>query len=202
MSVLNKGINYGHSSKLNYDNCAYEDKLRQSTKPLEYRLNSNQIDNCDACLSTLGPRSSRNGHGVSTINQRKQAPSQDLVDLESILSNRNLIASKCNNSNVNDVDVTRFKLNHSRICNDFLNPVATHLTDPAQNYREMSINRFYDLPNPAQFNIYESHQINTQLEAKDNYCEKMQYPLKKDNSLPQENKMQNQQCTYKCYSDC
>lgn len=203
MSVSNTGINYGHSSKLNYDQCAYEDRLKQSTKPFEYKLDVNQISNCQACLSTTGPRSSYKGYGVSVHNNNNMnpAPLQNLVDVETILSNRNLVASKCNHSKVNNIDVTKFDLKHARICNNLLNSESSLLSDPTANYREMAINRFIDLPVPTQNVYFVPFAVNTQLEAKDNYCEKYSKPFRRDNSLPEENKPI-RSCTDKLYSNC
>ena len=123
--------------------CYYNDRLEQSVSPLLYRLDPNQINDCDSCLSVFGPRAGHNGVGDSTVvNIHSTAPAQGLVDVESILSKRNVIASKCKDGKVNDIDVTKFRLQHARVCGDFLDPLATHLTNPPQNYRELAINRF------------------------------------------------------------
>ena len=180
MSSCNLGYkrapnNIGHSSRLPYDQCAYEDRLSESVSPLLYKVNPNQIKNCKSCLSTLGPRSSYMGYGVSTTVGNTTAQSQDLVDVESILSNRNVTASACKNGKVNEIDVTRFRLQHARTCNDFLDPMASRLSTPAANYRGMSINRFYDLPiNPQDpKNIFWNYAVNSKLEAKDNFRDRI-----------------------------
>ena len=154
--MLNQGVNIGHSSRLLYDKCAYDDYLSESVAPLLYQLNPERIHNCDGCLSVFGPRSSAGpqSYGVSTTLGHQPAPSQKLVDVESILSNRNVLKSKCKDGQVNDIDVTKFQLQHARICNDFLDPLSTRLTNPPANYRGMSINRFYDLPKHPQANIF------------------------------------------------
>lgn len=204
MSLLNKGVNIGHSSRMMYDRCAYDDALSESVGPLMYKLNPNQINSCNSCLSVFGPRPAGGPHsyGVSTSVGHVTAPSQGLVDVESILSNRNVIASKCKDGKVNDIDVTKFHLQHARVCNDFLDPVATHLTNPPANYRGMSINRFYNLHKPAQSNIYFDQAVNTKLEAKDNYRERVPRLMKFDPALPKELKGKNKPCKYQCYSNC
>lgn len=184
--ALRNDVNIGHNSGFKADKCFYNDYLSESVGPLLYRLNPTQINNCQACLSVFGPRSSHNGYGDSTTVGHTTAPAQDLVDVESILSNRNVIASRCKDGKVNDIDVTKFHLQHARVCNDFLDPVASHLTAPPQNYRGMSINRFTDLPKNAQANIFYDFAINTQLEAKDNYQERIPRLVKFDPSLPKE----------------
>ena len=82
--------NIGHSSRLPYDRCAYSDSLQESVGPLLYNLDPTQINNCNACLSVFGPRTSSGprSYGVSTTVGHVTAPSQQLVDVESILSNR------------------------------------------------------------------------------------------------------------------
>ena len=202
MSLLNRGVNIGHSSKLGYDKCAYDDYLAESTAPILYKLNPNQINSCGACLSVFGPRGGHNGYGVSTTVGHTTAPAQDLIDVDSILSNRNVLASKCKDGKVNDIDVTKFQLQHARVCNDFLDPLATHLTNPPANYRGMSINRFEDLPTPAQSVIYWPEMVNTSLEAKDNYVERVPKTRSYDRALPQELKGTQKPCKYPNYSNC
>jgi hypothetical protein len=202
--MLNQGIAFGHSSKLQYDKKCYEDYLSESVSPLLYKLNPMQINNCNSCNSLFGPRSSGgpNSYGVSTTVGNVTAPSQALADVESILSNRNVLASKCKDAQVNDIDVTKFQLQHARVCNDFLDPLATHLTNPPANYRGMSINRFYDLPKNPQANIFNNFAVNSKLEAKDNYRERVPRLVKYDPALPAELKGQNKPCRYHCYGNC
>jgi hypothetical protein len=202
--MRNQGVNIGHSSRLLYDKCAFDDYLSESVAPLLYKLNPNQVNNCNSCLSVFGPRSGigANSRGVSTTVGDVPIPGQALVDVESILSNRNVIASNCKDGKVNDIDVTKFKLQHARVCNDFLDPVATHLTNPSANYRGMSINRFYDLPRNAQSNIYYDFAVNSKLEAKDNYRERVPRLMKFDPALPKELKGKNKPCRYQCHSNC
>lgn len=166
-----QGVNIGYSSRLNADACFIKDQITESVGPFLYRMNTNRVNNCDACLSVFGPRSSggANSFGVSNFVGHVTAPSQELVDVETILSNRNVLQSRCKDGKVNKINLTKFPLKHPRICNEFLDPTATHLTDPSQNYRGMSINRFYDLPKPPQENIFWNFAVNTQLEATDNY---------------------------------
>lgn len=174
-------INFGHSSRLDYDQCAYDDRLKESTGPLKYIMNTNRLNNCQACLSTYGPRSN---YGVSTAVGHRTAPKQDLVGIESILTNRNVKNTKCRDGGVNPVNVNDYKLQHARICNHGLDPIASHLTHPVQNYKELSINRFYDLPNNPQENIFFDFARNTTLEAKDNYVMKTPKLRDQDPALP------------------
>lgn len=193
----------GHSSRLPYDKCAYDDQLQESVGPLLYQLRPYATSNCNGCLSVFGPRPSSGprSYGVSSTVGLTQAPSQDLVDVESILQNRNVIASRCKDGKVNDIDVSRFTLQHARICNDFLDPLSTKLTHPQQNYRGMSINRFFNLPRNAQANIFYNFAINTKLEAKDNYRERIPQ-LKNYNHAPPTLKGGNVPCKFNCQFNC
>lgn len=177
-------VNIGHSSRLDYDRCAYEDKLHDSVSPFLYKVSPHQMYNCQGCLSVFGPRSSFNGYGVSVVNDKGYAVAQQQTDVESILTNRNVPTSKCKNKEINDINVTKFGLNHRQQCNHFLDPEATHLTEPPRTYREMSINRFYNLPINPQENIFYDFAVNTTLEAKDNHRQRIPRPIERDYSLP------------------
>lgn len=204
MSKPNQNIPIGHSSKLIYDPGCYCDKLDESVGPLLYKLNPNQIKNCNACLSTFGPRSSNGpmSYGVSTTVGNKVAPSQQLVDVESILSNRNVLLSKCKDGQVNDIDVTKFKLKNAKICNHFLDPESSLLTLSPKNNRGVSINRFYNLPKNPQANIFWDFSINTRLEARDNFKIKIPKLINYDPTYPEELKGRPATCQYNCNAGC
>jgi hypothetical protein len=172
------GFNFGLSTKLQYDPCFITDDTEQSTQPLLSILDPNRVKNNEQCLSTLGPRAGHNGYGDNIpIENPGLTPAQELVDIDSIMSNRNVKQSRCKNGNVNPIDVFKFKTYDSKECNSFLNPLETINSDPKQNYREISINRFYDLNINPQVNIYYDGAVNTQLEAKDNYANPYPYFL-------------------------
>lgn len=180
------GQNIGHFSRLSYDDNAYQDYLSESVDPLMYRTNPTQINNCNACLSVFGPRPSNGSRsfGVSTTVGATNAPAQHITDIESILTNRNVIASGAKDGRVNDIDLSKIQLQHARICNDFMDPISTRLADPPSNYRGLAINRFYDLPMNPQANIYYDWATNTKLEAKDNYRPQIPRLMKSDKTLP------------------
>ena len=165
------GQNFGYSSRIPYDDRSYKDKVFESTGPLQYRVNENYNYNCDACTSTFGPRSGYMGHGVSMPIKNKPAVSQaeELVDIDSILSNRNVLKGRDRSSHFNHVDVTKFKLEHPRLCNNYLNYKSSRLSHPAATYREMAIDRFYNLNKNPQENIFYDFAENTSLTAKDDW---------------------------------
>jgi hypothetical protein len=204
--IYNINMNIGHSSRLPYDTCAYDDRLAESVSPLLYKLNPTQIANKDACLSTLGPRGGKNGYGVSLLVDpspcENVAPAQNLVDLESVLSNRNVPTSRCKTAKVNPIDVTQFGLKNTRVCDKYLDPVSSRLTYPAQNYRSIAVNRFHDLPVPAQEPIFWDFAVNTRLEAKDNFREQIPNVKHYDPSLVAEIGIEKKTCKEQCSGLC
>ena len=166
----NSGFNYGYSSNIRYDPEYIQDDINQSTAPILSILDPNRVKNCNQCLSLNGPRAGHNGWGNSIpIQNPSITPAQDLVDIDSIMSNRNVKYDKSKKGFVNPIDVFQFNTFNSNVCNKDLDPLSSTLTYPKQLYREMSINRFYDLNINPQVNIYYDWGVNTKLEAKDNY---------------------------------
>ncbi len=53
--------------------------------------------------------------------------------------------------------------------NRYLDPITSRLTNPAFNYKEAPIDRFYNLNQNPQDNIFWNFAVNTDLEAKDNF---------------------------------
>ena len=170
-------MNIGHISNLIYDEDAYNDRVSESTSSATYRLSSFNNFNCDGCLSVGGPRA-RNG--VSSTTGHVATESQKLTDIESILSNRNVKASKSKDGKVNPIDVTKYDVKHARICGKELDPISSRLTHPSQNYRGIMTSRFYDLPKNPQAHIYWNTSANTRLETRDNY--RAQLPKPQDSS--------------------
>jgi len=181
-------VNIGHSSRLPYDECAYPDKLAESVGPMEYRLNPNRIYNCNACLSTLGPRSGYMGYGDSLVVPNEPAVAQNgkMVDVESILSNRNVPLSRCRKDQINPIDVTKFPVQHARVCGDYLNPMASRLSYPPATYRDLGVNRFYNLVKNPQVFIYQDTATNTTLQLKDNFVNQIPEIWADYPSFPQE----------------
>lgn len=184
-TCTNSGFNFGISSRLQYDNDYITEDIEQSVAPIESVLDPNRVKNCSQCLSLNGPRPSHNGWGNSIpIANPSITPAQDLVDIDSIMSNRNVKQTRSKKGMVNDIDVFKFKTYDATLCDKGLDPLSSILTYPKQLYREMSINRFYDLNINPQLNMYYNGAINSQLEAKDNYDYPYPYFLNSDDSLP------------------
>ena len=71
------------STRLEYDNCAYKQELRQSTDPMRYQLYSGKYVNCG---------------NICRADKNFPANGIALVDVESELKGINRINSRCNES--------------------------------------------------------------------------------------------------------
>ena len=199
----NSGFNYGYSSNSSYDPSFIHDDIEQSTAPLMSILDPNRVKNCNQCLSLNGPRSSHNGWGNSIpISTPSITPAQDLIDIDSIMSNRNVRQDRSKKGHVNMVDVFKFKTYDAKLCDRGLDPLNSTLTYPKQMYREMSINRFYDPNINPQVNIYYDWAVNSQLEAKDNYDYPYPYFIGMDESLPKSLNGEVRPCKTTCEANC
>lgn len=194
-------MNIGYSGRLQYARGAYPDRLEEVTGPLQYKVNPNYNYNCEGCLSTLGPRASFMGYGVTTPAGHVVAQSQAIVDIESDLSNRNLKLSKLKSQEVNFMDVRKYGAINAKHCSKFLDPMASRLTNPPCTYRDMAVNRFYDLDRDPQTNIFWDFNKNTKLEAKDNHIPNYRDPIDFDPSLPLETK-NHRKCRFKYGATC
>lgn len=161
----------GYSDRNSANPELIQNNINQNKAQVSYWLNPEQIYNPNRCATWFGPRSGHNGYGVKTVatNPETPAPAQDLTDIESLLTNR----KQNSNQKLNNLNLNCFKYDNINSCSNFLDPVSTHLTNPPRNYREITINRFYDLPIPAQNHVFYNWEINTQLEAVDNYQVKL-----------------------------
>jgi hypothetical protein len=164
-------MNIGHFSRLSCDSGVYDEKLYDSMNPTKYRMDTNQIRNCGRCLSTIDKRGK---FGVSTIGELSSSESQDLVDLESVFSNRNVKISKARTGRVNPINPILSKsVVDQNVCLSSRDSgpdiLYTRFSHPAQTYRDSGINRFYDLLHNPQEHIFSDFSANTRLEAKDNY---------------------------------
>lgn len=69
----------GFSSRLPYDLCAYNKELGESTAPYAYQMYDGKFENCNKCV----------------YDHYTRPFDGDIVDVDSDLSNRTRIASKC-----------------------------------------------------------------------------------------------------------
>ena len=201
----NSGFNFGRSCNLSYDPTFLNKDIVQSVAPIRSTMDPNRISSCSRCLSLNGPRASHNGWGDSiVVDNAGVAPAQQVTDVESILLNLNVKngTDGSKKGTLNPVDVFKFETYDSTLCNKDLDPLDTLLTFPKQLYREMSINRFYDLNINPQENIYYAWTENTQLTAKDNYDNPYPYVQPTDDTLPNPVKGKARPCKTVCKQNC
>ena len=163
--------NIGRFTRLNYDKDSILDNEKQLSEPLSYILDTNKIYNKNECFTTFGPSTSYMGNSVPVLQNMKDniAASQQLVDVETILKNINVKTEKTRRGHVNPIDVTKWDTKSLKNCVRNLEVETSRLQLPPSSFREMAINRFYDLPKNPQENIFYDFAMNTRLEAKDNY---------------------------------
>jgi hypothetical protein len=191
-------MNIGQSSRLPYDDDYYSDRVSESTYSINYRINSDQVFNENRCRSQFGPRSGYMGHGVSVPNDLGYAESQDLVELESIFSNRNVKSSKSKKGGANPKNpVKEYTLYHSKNCSNDLDLEYTLDTHPRSNYRNMEINRFENLPRNPQVHIFDNFAVNSKLEAIDNFVPQMPIPWP-ESAGPKPDNTKMGTCTFDC----
>ena len=115
----------GHFSKRKYDDCYFQEVIRQEAAPGNYRLFTPEWNNDAKCHSLLGPRSNR----PSKIGSTGEFDSGGMVkrtEVESLLTDRNWDSTKCTPQNLLVVKNAALKKAHedfkanNRLCNKFL----------------------------------------------------------------------------------
>jgi hypothetical protein len=174
----------GYFSNPRYDKYTYPEDLYDSTAPYAYIMNPDRIHNNNGCLTTFGSRGSYLGAGVSSATGDVIAAAQQNIDVDSVLTNRNVPLSRSKRGKVNPVNVMKLKTKNVPVCNDYLDGQQTRMTDPAMFYRGIAINRFYDLNKDPQANIFYDWATNTSLEARDNFIPDLPIPLTDVDMVP------------------
>lgn len=190
-------MNIGHFSRLSCDSGVYDEKLYDSMNPAKYRMEINQIRNCGRCLPSTVDR--RGKFGVSTLGSLSAPESQDLADLESVFSNRNVKISKARIGRVNPINpLLSGPVVHQSECMTPPENTFTRFSHPAQSYRDAGVNRFYDLLHDPQLNIFSDFSINTRLEAKDNYVPDYPKPwADMSQPVPKQDRPKQRVCSWK-----
>lgn len=172
-----------HFGRLTYDECYINEETKQSIMPGEYKLYYGQNVNEKSCHSLNGPRSNRTGNSSENASNNLE----ERTEIESLLSNRDLPASKCtgNRTMEDKRKAIARRLNQSVECNNSLHPDYSRLSQPMDNFRGLStINLQMNFPIiPPQENVFYGHNIttlenqgmnsrfgnSTRLESKDDY---------------------------------
>lgn len=151
----------GIFSRANYDTCAYNSSLSQSTEPLNYQL-QNFCNTLPTNIKNYGVHSNSDpNYSISSYN----GDLSKKVEVEHQLQGVNRIHTKCPEKQFPHKDslciTNEFK--ESRYTEE-----SSRLTNPIYNFRGMTINRFLNLGvrPPA---ICQNYAENTSLNAKDSY---------------------------------
>ena len=150
----------GYYTKTIYDPLAYQESLKQSTGPLNYRLDANQAINCQQCFAPNGPR------GMDAATARGEE-----VDIDSVLRGVNKINSKSSYQQ-QPSSLAHYKPIPLPTCPRNLDTQYTRLTDPAYQVKGVAPSdlRFsYPLWDP-QCHIGNNFSVDTRLQAKDNHA--------------------------------
>ena len=161
------------SSQQRYDVKATIEATKRSTDPGQYMLDTNYANNCATCFAPYGPTSVRGGATVPGY----------VVDVDSILRGFTKIHSKSNEQQQPD-DLSGYELEMPVDCNAFVETEYSRYTNPIQAYRGIQPDRFYELNQDPQCNIFWDFSVNTQLQARDNHVTDWQVPMNQRDLLP------------------
>lgn len=178
------------STRIKYDDCNYYNlELKESVRPGLYNTFPGSVENCNACLSTFGPRPSSN---TGPLNR-----DPNWVDAESVLLRRNMVAGKCFANEVNPIGVDGYRSSLYKECSPYLDSQSTRLTHPSQLYKGLSYGDLqYDYPiRDPQANIYYDSALCTRNYVKDNYVPRKPYMLSQTGCLPRPDPPRN--CSYR-----
>lgn len=181
------------STRKRYDECSTNLFYKQSTDPLSYRLSPHFANNCNKCYSDYGPRGQKMDVSVIT--------NQNLIDVDSLLTNRTKVASDCKDGLVTDIKFENHKKYALPKCTNFLDNNSTRLTHPIHNYRGMTIEWAFQ-PKVSgrddQCNIFWDFAENTRLTAKDNYRPDIPVPMDQYGGYPREKVKREKECFSYC----
>jgi hypothetical protein len=173
-------------NRIKYDQCAYDLQIGRSTGPGDYRLYGSFAENTNQCFSYDGPIGSK--ADVSLVKEPLDLRFNEMAQIESELSWRNQLLTKCNKPNL----VKDRKLHHKPTCSKKLTPEDTRFTHPIDAYRCLSLINYQVEPylyvNP-QCHIQEVDDrvgLNSRLFTKDKYKLPKQEFLDKGEALPKE----------------
>lgn len=181
------------STRKLYDECSTNLFYRQSTDPLIYRLLPDYANNCSKCYTDYGPKGQKMNTSVIT--------NENLIDVDSLLTNRRKIASDCKDGLVTDINFNNYKKYNLPLCDKFMDRNDSRLSHPIHNYRGMTIDWFFEPRvnnRDEQCNIFWNFEENTKLTAKDNYRPDIPIPYDQYLTLPKEKIKKNKECFSYC----
>jgi hypothetical protein len=164
-------------SRLNYDNAAYAEQVRESTYGLNYQLSSYAGVNCNACFPPY-QLASDIAAGV---------PGGD-IDLDSVLTGRTKINSRAsvyrNPDPIDGFSPAIPSQASEAYCNPYVETEYSRFTNPAMLYKGIKQDRFVPLHQDPQCNIFWDFSLNTRQQARDNFRTPWQVPIGQKDNLP------------------
>ena len=166
-------------NRLEYDTCAYEQELNQSTGTGRYVLNVPSVSNCEPCYAS-DPRYGQVQQGSSTVGKSIYKN----VDVESDLLGQTRLASRCQTQNFMP-SCEAPELSHYKDCP--LVSEETRTTNPPCNLRGTGWNRWEWLcKNPQdRVAIPFDYQVSTRIVFKDNHRPCIPNPFDQYSAWPQ-----------------
>jgi hypothetical protein len=135
-------------TRIQYDNCAYAEKINNSQKPMYYHLFKGQAEQCDACVSSNGPRNYRvyNNSEITTVKRETPLDMTLMTEVDSLLSNRGYPNSRCMTERTLEEKQKKLKEiplgPHARECDKAINSEYSRLNIPVDNFRGIYIDRW------------------------------------------------------------
>lgn len=177
-------------TRIQYDACAYNEKVFNSQKPMYYKLSTDQFDNCEACTAPDGPRNFRvyNSSEIKPTRNNEQNFGV-ATDIESLLTNRGYPNVRCMTNRTLEEKQTKLNnlYNEKNFpeCDKKLNPIYSRMDEPGMNVRDLFLDRWeFPIIDPKSFVYKWTHEQgnvqigrNTKLAVKDTYRPFVHTPL-------------------------
>jgi hypothetical protein len=175
-------------TKQKYDNDCYASRVKQSTQPLLYRLDANQMASCSPCERGTGSVASRNIYSAAgSVTQAGGVG--HIIDVESaLLKQATGVSSGCGRDSMYPAPPATGIAEPQ--CDWMLSPQETLQTHPKPHYRERGnqVERIFQRENEAsdflEPMLPTRGGMDTRQMAKDNYRPRMPRPLGQNPSLP------------------
>src|SRR5271170_4662723 len=157
------------------DDCFIVSRVNQSVGPYNFQMFPGQWKNCEPCFPL---------YGATPDGRWYQSNDPDLVDKETILKNQSYPYVGCGRDKVRLLNSNEKNKDLKGFCNKWITPQESLMTHPKSYYRELQIDRFYDLQRPQESFVSWDYQINSKQQAKDAFVQKFPVPLSFNPSIP------------------
>ncbi len=164
----------GQFTRSKYDEPYFLARINQSVAPMHNRLYVGQKRNCNKCLPLTGSY---------YFGDRFDSKNPNQVNIETVLKRQNRPWGSARDR-VHWINPKMHNFDVPTVCSKFNDQMPTLLTHPKEHFKEIVLDRFYDLQRDQSAFIFWDTAQNSRLNAKDNY--KVKYPILIDinSSLP------------------